>query len=91
MGMKRFHIKIFGRVQGVGFRYAAKKEAEKLGVVGYARNEKDGSVFIEAQGTNERVEQFLSWCGKGPWLAKVESVEQEEKEIKEGLAEFNIK
>jgi len=88
--VKHLKIKIRGRVQGVGFRYAAKKEADALGVVGYARNEDDASVFIEAQGTNGQLEQFLAWCRKGPWLAKVERMEHEEGQAKEDFKEFRI-
>ena len=73
--MKHLSIKIWGRVQGVGFRYAAQQEAQKLGVTCFARNEQDGSVFIEVEGDKEKLEKFLAWCGKGPWLAKVERAE----------------
>ena len=86
--MKHLHIKIFGRVQGVNFRNSAKKEAEKLGIIGYALNEDDGSVFIEAQGGSEALDQFLVWCHKGPWLAKVEKVEHFEKMPEERFRGF---
>lgn len=89
--MKHLQIKIYGRVQGVGFRYSAKEKAGKLGVVGYARNEADGSVFIEAQGTDEQLEPFLAWCRKGPWLAKVERMEHEEKEPGEHFEGFSTR
>ena len=78
-------------MQGVGFRYSAKKEADALGIVGYARNENDGSVFIEARGLAEKLEQFLAWCRKGPWLAKVTRVEHVEKESNEKFEEFSVR
>jgi acylphosphatase len=89
--MKHLHIKVFGRVQGVGFRYSAKKEADNLGILGYARNEDDGSVFIEAQGAEKELEQFLAWCRRGPWLAKVERVEHAEKEPSKKFEEFSVR
>lgn len=72
---KHLNIKIFGRVQGVFFRISAKKEAEKLGIVGFARNESDGSVYIEAEGEEKDLDKFLDWCKEGPNLAKVDKLE----------------
>jgi acylphosphatase len=73
--MPRVELKIYGRVQGVGFRYDARKKAEKFGVVCAPRNEVDGSLFIEAEGEHEALEKFIAWCRKGPWGAKVERIE----------------
>ena len=72
---KRIEIKIYGRVQNVGFRYAARKKAEKLGLFCAPRNEPDGSLFIEAGGEPPALEKFIAWCRKGPWSAKVERIE----------------
>jgi acylphosphatase len=68
-------ITIYGRVQGVGFRYAACKEAEKLRISVSPRNEPDGSLRIEAVGDDAALQKFLAWCRKGPLLAHVERVE----------------
>ena len=73
--MKHLTMRIYGRVQGIGFRYDARQKAQELGVTCFARNEPDGSVYIEAEGDDEKLKKFLKWCGKGPWLAKVERVE----------------
>lgn len=54
---KRFRF--FGRVQGVGFRYEAKMTAQLLDLVGWVRNEDDGTVVVEAEGTRGRVGEFL--------------------------------
>ena len=48
--MKHLTVRIFGDVQGVGFRFWAKQCADELGIKGFARNEKDGSVCVEAEG-----------------------------------------
>lgn len=80
--IKHLNIKIFGRVQGIFYRVTAKEEAEKLGINGFARNESDGSVYIEAEGEKENLDKFISWCHKGPALAKIEKVTTEEGSLK---------
>lgn len=85
--MKHINIKIYGQVQGVFFRSSAKEGAEKLNIKGFARNENDGSVYIEAEGTSENLDKFLSWCKKGPEAAEVEKIEVSEGSIK-NFSEF---
>lgn len=75
--MKHLNIKISGRVQGVLFRANAKKKAEELQITGFARNEPDGTVYIEAEEEKENLEKFLKWCHRGPLIAHVEKVEAE--------------
>jgi acylphosphatase len=76
--LRRLNLKIYGRVQGVGFRYSAAEEAGKLGAALLAaRNEPDGSVYIEAEGEENALQKFLAWCRRGPRSAKVERVEAE--------------
>lgn len=65
---------IYGRVQGVGFRYFIWKEAKKLGIKGSVRNRADGSVEATAQGSEEQLEAFEQWLKLGPRTAKVERV-----------------
>lgn len=57
---------IYGVVQGVGFRYTTKYLADQLGISGIVRNENDGSVYVEALGTTEQIEQFIQELAKGP-------------------------
>jgi acylphosphatase len=64
-----------GRVQGVGFRYAAAETAARLGVTGYAHNRSDAAVEVEAEGTPDAVERFVEWLHEGPPTARVRSVE----------------
>lgn len=81
--MRHVNILVRGRVQGVFFRSTARREAEKLGITGFVRNERDGSVYIEAEGDDEQLREFVAWCCKGPPLAKVEDCEVvEDGEIK---------
>lgn len=76
--MKHVRIRVTGVVQGVFFRVSTRDAATKLGIVGSVRNESDGSVFIEAQGDEHKVEKFVDWCRKGPPRASVARVQVEE-------------
>ncbi len=73
-GEVRLVIRVFGRVQGVFFRESARRKAVAWGLAGYARNELDGSVTVEVEGSKQRARQFLDWCRKGPPLAQVQRV-----------------
>jgi acylphosphatase len=72
-----YRIYVRGLVQGVGFRWNAATEARLLGITGFVRNMPDGSVYIEAEGSRDKLEKFLKWCRKGPAFSAVESVETE--------------
>lgn len=80
--MKRAHVRIYGRVQGVFFRANTKKMAEKLGVTGWVRNMPDGSVEAVFEGDDEAVEQIIEWCHHGPAMARVDEVYVEYEEPK---------
>jgi acylphosphatase len=69
------HLKISGRVQGVGFRYYMNHEARKLGITGWVRNCQDGSVEAVVAGTPEAVEKIISWARRGPPAASVKHLE----------------
>lgn len=66
---KRFVV--YGRVQGVGFRYFTWKEAERIGIKGIVRNCVDGSVEIVAEGNEEQLQDFYNWLKVGPRTASV--------------------
>lgn len=72
---RRIHGTVSGIVQGVGFRYSARVEAERLGVTGWVRNLPDGRVEFEAEGEEQALERFESWLGPGPAGSVVEDVE----------------
>lgn len=55
----RKHIIFYGQVQGVGFRYRARYAAQRTGVTGWVRNEYDGSVEMEVQGTEAAIDQMI--------------------------------
>jgi acylphosphatase len=67
-------LTVTGRVQGVSFRMYAEREAARLGVAGWVRNEPDGSVAIHVEGDEDAVEAFVRWTYDGPSLARVEHV-----------------
>ncbi len=56
------------------FRQSTRDRAKQIGVCGTVRNQPDGSVFIEAEGTSEQLEEFLIFCRKGPLAARVDEV-----------------
>ena len=72
------HLVISGRVQGVGFRYSMSEEAERLGVTGWVRNRRDGSVEAVLDGTPDSVSAVLAWARRGPPSAHVTDVQVEE-------------
>jgi acylphosphatase len=73
-----YRYTVGGRVQGVGYRYFALREAERLGVTGFARNHADGSVEVVAEGPEESLAAFEERLREGPGFAAVTSVERED-------------
>ena len=83
-------ITVHGDVQGVFYRSEAQTKAVALGIVGYARNNADGTVTICAQGQSEKVEEFIEWCRKGPSFAKVQDVTTEYQDPDQQFTRFEI-
>ncbi len=73
--MNRWHILLYGRVQGVGFRAFAASRARQHGVRGEVRNTPDGAVEIVAEGEEATLEAFLEDVQRGPTLARVSEVD----------------
>ncbi len=73
--IKLLSIRIFGQVQGVVFRGSAKEIADKLDLYGFAQNQPNKSIYIEVEGEEKDLNQFLAWCKKGPNFAKVSKIE----------------
>ncbi len=68
-------ILVSGRVQGVFYRDSCRREAERLGISGSARNLADGRVEVIAEGDDEALRQLVEWCRSGPSHADVDSVD----------------
>ncbi|MEX0991398.1 MAG: acylphosphatase [Actinomycetota bacterium] len=88
--MKRVHLFVSGRVQGVWFRASAEEQAVRLGLGGWARNTRDGRVEAVFEGPDAAVDEAVAWCREGPRLARVEGVEVAE-EPPEGDTAFRAR
>ena len=72
-----FYALVQGRVQGVGFRYSAIREANRHGLKGWVRNTDDGDVEVWAEGPEEKLDLFLEWLKRGPEYSRVDRVNAE--------------
>lgn len=72
------HLRISGRVQGVGYRWSMAQEAKRMGVNGWVCNRRDGSVEAVVSGPAALVDQLIAWAHRGPPLARVDAVEASE-------------
>lgn len=77
----RGRFTVFGRVQGVGFRYSAQHRARAIGLTGWVQNLPDGSVAALAEGSGEQVAEFREWLGHGPTFARVDRLEADQEGI----------
>ncbi len=73
--MKRLHLIIKGRVQGVFYRHNAKKKALALNLKGYVKNLDNGDVEIIAEGPEDKLNELIKWCWHGSPFSKVENIE----------------
>ena len=91
------HLQIYGRVQGVYYRISTQKKAKELGLLGWVRNRKDGSVEVLArdpkaqdQQSSSALEELYTWCQVGPQLAKVEEIDRAWMRHPEDFVQFEI-
>ena len=85
------HVIISGRVQGVWFRASTKQQAEKLGLTGWVRNTDNGQVEAVFEGEDEKLDEMINWCHKGPSLSKVEKVDIKKYKPTNEFDDFSIK
>ena len=71
-------IRVFGKVQNVGFRFYTVNTARQFDITGFVKNETDGTVYIEAEGNPSDLETFTDWCRRGPQWARVDRMEIQE-------------
>ncbi len=87
--MKRVHLIISGKVQGVFYRHKTKKVGNKLGLTGFVRNLSNGNVEVVAEGTEENLKKLIAFCRTGPRWANVEHVEIKYEEQKMDFKTFS--
>lgn len=80
-----------GRVQGVGFRAFIRHAAQETGISGWARNEPDGTVAVEAAGARDKLRSFEERLREGPPAARVEHVEIRELDAPPDAEGFEIR
>ena len=84
-----YDITVYGRVQGVGYRYSAENMARQFGVSGIIKNMYDGSVYLEIEGTPASTGLMIEWCREGPRSARVINISVFEGNLK-GYESFRI-
>lgn len=81
---------IFGRVQGVGFRFFTENWAHQLGLSGYVKNCADGTVEAYAVGNTDALEEFKARLAEGPRSARVDQVQEFEEQVKDKFRRFVV-
>lgn len=87
--MKHLNITVSGKVQGVFYRAFTQQEAQRLKLKGFVRNQPNGDVYIEAEGEEHVLNEFVNWCKKGSPNAVVKAVKATEGDLKK-FSEFSI-
>ncbi len=77
MEISAVSLKIHGRVQGIYYRASAQSKAQSLGLSGWVKNSFDGTVEGHAEGSKEKLKEFIDWCRQGPPAASVSLVESD--------------
>jgi len=86
----RVKLIIEGRVQGVWFRESTRKQAEHLGVHGWVRNRREGTVEVVAEGPEESVRKLVDWCHHGPPSARVSRVRETAEAFQGEFVSFDV-
>ena len=87
---KHLNITIHGKVQKVGFRFAAIEKALELELTGIVKNYEDNKVLIEVEGDVEKLQHFLKWCHVGPQGSQIEKVDYESLEELQKFESFSV-
>ncbi len=89
--MRRVHVFVDGKVQGVFYRASTQDKAKALGLKGWVRNLPDGRVEYVAEGPDEAVQELLRWSEEGPAYARVSGLEVREEEPVGEFSDFSVK
>ncbi len=87
--MKRYRIRFYGRVQGVGFRFTAYHTAQSLRLTGNVKNEFDGTVLCEVQGEQEAIDEFLGRLNSGRYI-EIDDMDIKEQRLEEHERSFTV-
>jgi len=88
--MKRVHVFVSGKVQGVFYRAFTRDRARALGLTGWVRNLDDGRVEAVFEGEEEKIESMLAILKKGPQHAVIKNLEVKEEEYKQEFKSFSV-
>lgn len=88
---EQLHAIVFGRVQGVNFRYFTIQEAARIGVVGWVRNRADDTVEVLAEGTRAQLEQLIHFLHRGSPSAYVEQVDVTWRKASGEFSDFTVR
>jgi len=89
--LKAFQVRVYGRVQRVGYRRFVLDSAQELGLSGYVKNERDGSVTVFAQGDEAILEKFIEMLKSPPPPAYVKSIDVKEAKPRQAMKYFTIR
>jgi acylphosphatase len=90
--MIRVHVTIHGRVQGVFFRAYIVEKAQELGdITGWVANQGNGTVVLEAEGPENKINTLIDWCHSGPSTSEVTKVEVENHTYTGEFEDFDIR
>ncbi len=90
MELVRYRYRLYGRVQGVGFRYKASHVADMYRLTGYVKNEYDDSVTVELQGKEEEIDMFFQMMSQDRYIV-IDRMEKEKLPLDENEGSFRIK
>lgn len=90
IGIIRQQMVISGHVQGVGFRYRANHAANALGITGYVKNNWDGTVTLEAQGTIDMINKMLTMINRSEYI-DIDRIDRKEMSVVETERGFHIR
>jgi len=91
MPREQRHIRIHGKVQGVGYRFFATRVARRLGLKGFIENNRDGTVEATVEGEKTAIDEWLEELKEGPRYAEVTKIDQETKDFSGKLPDFDVK
>ena len=89
--MKRLEATVYGRVQGVSFRYYTQREAQQYTLTGWVANKRDGTVKVVAEGAEKELKQLLDFLHRGPTMARVDRIDVDWMEATGEFTQFDVR